>query len=67
MKLTTFMEQTTSQLVILGIILLSNALRSFFSIDVPPYESKDKLKNKLLYAIRHTTAIDLDTAPVTED
>ena len=32
----------------------------FFTIDLPPYTSKAALHQKLLYAITHCTAIDLD-------
>lgn len=35
----------------------------FFTIDLPPYNSKEVMREKLLYAITHCTAIDLDTAP----
>lgn len=35
----------------------------FFTIDLPPYNTKEVMKNKLLYAITHCTAIDLDTTP----
>ena len=35
----------------------------FFTIDLPPYNSKAVMKDKLLYAITHCTAIDLDTTP----
>ena len=32
----------------------------FFHLELPEYSNKDNLKNKLLYAITHCTAIDLD-------
>ena len=32
----------------------------FFTIDLPVYTTKDAMRNKLLYAITHCTAIDLD-------
>ncbi|CAG9317539.1 unnamed protein product [Blepharisma stoltei] len=32
----------------------------FFTIDLPPYTTRDAMKNKLLYAITHCSAIDLD-------
>lgn len=32
----------------------------FFTIDLPQYTTKDAMKGKLLYAITHCTAIDLD-------
>ena len=35
----------------------------FFTIDLPPYNSKEVMKEKILYAITHCTAIDLDTTP----
>jgi len=34
----------------------------FFTIDLPPYTTKDAMRQKLLYAITHCTAIDLDGA-----
>ena len=34
----------------------------FFSIELPAYTSKDAMRQKLLYAITHCTAIDLDGA-----
>ena len=37
----------------------------FFTIDLPPYHTKEVMKDKLLYAITHCTAIDLDTTPTT--
>ncbi|OMJ88244.1 hypothetical protein SteCoe_9826 [Stentor coeruleus] len=35
----------------------------FFTIDLPPYNTKEVMRLKLLYAITHCTAIDLDTTP----
>ena len=32
----------------------------FFTIDLPVYTTKEAMRNKILYAITHCTAIDLD-------
>ena len=32
----------------------------FFHLELPEYTTKENLKNKILYAITHCTAIDLD-------
>jgi len=32
----------------------------FFTIDLPSYTTKEAMRSKLLYAITHCTAIDLD-------
>lgn len=45
---------------------MAPAYAGFFSIDLPPYTSREVMRDKLLYAITHCQSIDADNTTVAQ-